>query len=392
MFLISGFSLYRFMIIPSIHSYSSYRFSGIVFVVIVYIILVLFKKSTKIPVHINILYLLLILTQITSLLINKYPCNVFLLNFLSFTYLIIVIKYSTIKISKEVVINTILIFLSIVIFSELAVTKSQNLYQLLNKGSQGVFSPINNAYNGVYANSNPTSNLFLISIALSLTILYLKPKNILYKLISVIYFITFSFMGSLTLTSTFYLVYAILIFFFLIFYFKTFNKYKLRLYFLIPLIILSLTITFLFVNYLYTNNINEIADNLFSSRISIWSNYIQNFLNDKNIVLWGVGSGNSNHITTGIKVVNKVWKAPFVHNGYLEVLIDLGIIGTTILMSIYCNIFKDSRYKYIILIAISTYLCLFVYDIRNWSFVYFSLVFMTLITKFESEPINNETN
>lgn len=256
-------------------------------------------------------------------------------SFFMYYYLLFLISIINSLFRYETIIPTLAFFTNI-LFSYIVIASNDNFKKVFNKSSiilalSSCLSCIGSIifpraslvlqqsdsgslyrFYGLLGDSTQFAQILVVSISFLLVMYVTLSKNkIIYLLIASIlsYFLILSGTRSTIISIIFLTLYFCI-------YFIT-NKKKLHKIIAIVIVPLILIIAVNSIKQILNIRINASLDN---GRFEIWLNYLEIFLNDIRIFLFGIGGG---AISSFAKSNNMLT----VHNGFIEKIIEFGVIG-----------------------------------------------------------------
>lgn len=229
----------------------------------------------------------------------------------------------------------------------------------------GAKDPAFNTWRGLADTKNQLGQIAVVSFLLSIIIFQYTETNKYIPLI-MIFFSSILLIGSQSGTSIISLSIIFIINFFM-FFDKIFAKLRLKHFVSIALLLTSIT-TLSIVLVFGSNLLKELPyligkDLTFTGRTELWQDLI--YIAGKNFI-WGVGYQSfwtlNNPDALSIYDIY-IWIPNQAHNGYLDILISLGIIGLLLLLSIILKFFFVDFY---------------LKDKNNWKWIFLSVLIINL--------------
>jgi O-Antigen ligase len=194
-----------------------------------------------------------------------------------------------------------------------------------------------NGYRLEAINSDP--NYFSLCLAFSISLLLLKVYQRGSTNFDLILIVCFTIFGLMSLSRGFLISMAVNVLFFVYIFAKRLNTIK--KFFIIFILIMVIFITYDFLYKLYINFENRFISEETSEgsgRLEIWKMYIDETFSSIKNLLFGIGVPDLTYYKSGTIAVQ--------HNLYLELLTGKGIIGATVVILIYIEIFRTIK-KYV---------------------------------------------
>ncbi|WP_270532150.1 O-antigen ligase family protein, partial [Paraclostridium sordellii] len=210
-----------------------------------------------------------------------------------------------------------------------------------------------NRFNGLNGDPNYYSQLVLVSISLLLAAINLKISNKL-KIIMIIMNIFLIISGYRSISKSYALTSIILLILFFIYLVKKIIKvntaYK-NILLLIIVAFISLISLYFLIGYIVIPLIKSRTDSgdFLTGRGDIWVKYIEMIKMDPLVILNGAGFSNSGNVLFKFFGYSK---SP--HNVYIEILVEIGIVGITFILII----LRDIIWKFKLII--NSELCIYI--------------------------------
>ncbi|TAN67482.1 O-antigen ligase domain-containing protein [Paraclostridium sordellii 8483] len=210
-----------------------------------------------------------------------------------------------------------------------------------------------NRFNGLNGDPNYYSQLVLVSISLLLAAINLKISNKL-KIIMIIMTIFLIISGYRSISKSYALTSIILLILFFIYLVKKIIKVKTAYKNILLLIIvafISLISLYFLIGYIVIPLIKSRTDSgdFLTGRGDIWVKYIEMIKMDPLVILNGAGFSNSGNVLFKFFGYSK---SP--HNVYIEILVEIGIVGITFILII----LRDIIWKFKLII--NSELCIYI--------------------------------